>query len=400
VITVLIAVPNVVCLCFSRWRSLLLVSSMILSISTSVLGQTSTVSNFVTEVQIQEGGTSLKVQGLVRAEASDGTVLLEDTQGKYHLLAPSAIQQRQQTSAEFQRMSDEELKASLLKEVGDGFEVSETEHFLICTNSGAAYAEFCGKLLEKVYTEFFAWSENLKLSLTPPTQRLPILIFAAESEFQAHATKIHPETPFENTPGFYTVRDNQVLLWDLTRDRSLRFSAVRKKLSESPLQLATIVHEAVHQLAFNSGLQNRFADNPLWFSEGLALYFEQVSLRSPLLWSKPGLINSRHHSEFLRRSADERLPIPLPELLTSDRTFQTAESAPAAYAQSWAMMAWLVRQHPEQLAQYIQKLQALQPLQTVSADQRTQMFQESLGSPLEELPGDLITWARRQRSAR
>jgi hypothetical protein len=400
VIAVLIAVSEVACARCSGWRSLLLISSVTLSFSSPVLSQTAPVGNLVTEVQVLDGGTSRTIQGLLRAESSDGTILLEDALGKYHLLPPTQMQRRQQTSAVFQKLSDEDLMASLLAEVGDGFEVAETEHFLICTNSGAAYAEFCGKLLEKVYAEFFTWSENLQLSLTPPPRRLPILIFAAESEFQAHAVRIHPETPFENTPGFYTVRDNQVLLWDLTRDRSLRFSAIRKKLSESPLQLATIVHEAVHQLAFNSGLQSRFADNPLWFSEGLALYFEQVSLRSPLLWSKPGLINSRHHPEFLRRTADERVPIPLPELLTSDRTFQTVESAPAAYAQSWALMAWLVRQHPEQLAQYIRQLQALQPLQPVSADHRIQMFQESLGSPLEEIPRDLIAWARRQRSSR
>ena len=34
--------------------------------------------------------------------------------------------------------------------------------------------------------------------------------------------------------------------------------------------VATIIHEATHQLAYNSGMQRRYADNPMWVSEGLA----------------------------------------------------------------------------------------------------------------------------------
>ncbi len=37
----------------------------------------------------------------------------------------------------------------------------------------------------------------------------------------------------------------------------------------------TIVHEAVHQLAFNTGVHERLADNPQWIVEGLATMFEE-----------------------------------------------------------------------------------------------------------------------------
>jgi len=37
--------------------------------------------------------------------------------------------------------------------------------------------------------------------------------------------------------------------------------------------VSTIVHEATHQIAFNCGLHTRLSDCPVWFSEGIAMYF-------------------------------------------------------------------------------------------------------------------------------
>ncbi len=42
--------------------------------------------------------------------------------------------------------------------------------------------------------------------------------------------------------------------------------------------VSTIVHEATHQIAFNSGLHQRLSDCPKWFSEGIAMYFETPDL--------------------------------------------------------------------------------------------------------------------------
>ena len=44
--------------------------------------------------------------------------------------------------------------------------------------------------------------------------------------------------------------------------------------------MATIVHEATHQIAFNCGMQQRYADIPLWLCEGMAVYFEAPDLAS------------------------------------------------------------------------------------------------------------------------
>ncbi len=79
--------------------------------------------------------------------------------------------------------------------------------------------------------------------------------------------------------GYYNLQTNRVTMYDLTgvddlrqnRRRTSSASHVNQILSqpEAERTVATIVHEATHQLAYNSGLQTRFADNPFWVSEGL-----------------------------------------------------------------------------------------------------------------------------------
>jgi hypothetical protein len=112
------------------------------------------------------------------------------------------------------------------------------------------------------------------------------------------------------------------------------------------------------------------------------------------------MTNARHHPEFVRLAADGNLPIPLADLLTSDQTFQTAESARAAYAESWALMTFLVRQHPENMGAYMRRMQALRPLESVSGEQRITMFRESFQTTPEEVQKELIPWIRRQRIPR
>jgi hypothetical protein len=288
-----------------------------------------------------------------------------------------------------------------LSELGPEFSMTQTEHYLILATSSEDYAQFCGKILEKVHGEYLKFMEGIGVSVKSPPRRLPVLIFAAVPEFEAYAAKLHPEISFSDTPGFYTVRDNLVLLQDLTRDRSLRTTAaIRRSLADQPLQVATVIHEAVHQLAFNTGVQVRLADNPVWFAEGLSLCFEQPSLRTPLLWMRPNLVNARHHAEFLRISEDSALPIPLADLIRQDALFQQSGTATAAYAESWALVTWLVRERPEQLGKWIERLRQQKPLEPVTAAERSALFADVFGVPPGELETQITKDIRRLRPAK
>ncbi|MEZ6032406.1 MAG: DUF1570 domain-containing protein [Planctomycetaceae bacterium] len=236
------------------------------------------------------------------AEIPHSSVLLEEPNGRQHQLATTKITSRTELSQRFVLFTPEELAADLLQQVPAGFEIAETDHYVLCSNSSSEYVDFCGRLLESVFSQYFRFMSELRISVQQPAQKLPVVIFASAAEFQTFALQQHPEISFADTPGYFSVSDNQTLLLDLTGDRSIRSRAnIRRVLAGKPLQVATVVHEAVHQLSFNTGLQVRMADNPLWISEGLAMYFETPSVRSTWLWSRPGLVNpgiNLHLSNF------------------------------------------------------------------------------------------------------
>ena len=61
-------------------------------------------------------------------------------------------------------------------------------------------------------------------------------------------------------------------------DKRLTTAQINAMLSrpEGERTVATVVHEATHQMAFNCGLHTRYADIPVWVSEGIAMYFETL----------------------------------------------------------------------------------------------------------------------------
>lgn len=332
----------------------------------------------ITSLSLSEpAGT--QVEGHVVAPMPDGGVLLEHRSGRLQMINGPTIADRSETEFEFHRLTDDEMGSYLTSITGPEFHISQTDHYIICANTSEAYAEYVGRLLERVYEEYAEFTKQLNAPFTAPTKKLPIIILGSVSEFQEFATQQHPETTFEDTPGYYSIRENQVLLQDLTRDRSLKAPAIRKKLAEQPLQLATIVHEAIHQLAFNTGLQVRMADNPVWISEGLATFFEQVAVRSPQLWTKPGLVNARHHAEFTRTAKGDSLSIPLEDLLSGEQTFLDATTVATAYAESWALVYYLHKENPKGLGVYLNSLSRLQPIQRVSPEMRLAVFREAFG---------------------
>ncbi len=354
----------------------------------------------LTVISAETVAGTVEITGRVLVSGVEGW-LVEDRAGRLTQIPAAAVRRTEVSGSDWSPMEPAELSEVLKDSAGAGFEVTESAHFLICSDCSEDYNEFCGKLLDRVFDEYFELMNELQIEVKRPERPLPVLIFASAGRFQSYAEALHPEVSFADTPGFYTVRDNQILLHDFTRDTSLQGqAAIRGKLARQPLQVATMVHETVHQLAFNSGLQVRFADNPVWFSEGLALFFEQTSVRSSLLWTRPGLVNARHHPTFVTQTQSGQLPIGLQELTQDDSVFSAAETAASAYAESWALMNWLIRREQQSFREYVRGLQELRPLQRVSAQQRTQRLLDCLPDQGAGAEQELIRMISRLRVSR
>jgi len=335
------------------------------------------------------------------AEIPNSAVLLEERNGRLHQIPTRRLQSREDTQEPFVPFTSAELATDLLQQVPGGFEITETEHYVICSNSASEYVEFCGRLLEAVFDQYFGFMAEQKIEVTEPALRLPIVIFASSSEFQTFSARQHPEISFADTPGYYSVTDNQTLLLDLTGDRSIRSaSTIRRRLADKPLQVATVVHEAVHQLAFNSGLQVRMADNPLWLSEGLAMYFETTSSRSSLLWNRPGLVNPRHQPGFMKLLEAKQVSGAMNTLIESDSAFLKAAEMPAAYAKAWALTHYLVREKKAGMQKFLHNIMQRKPMVGLTAEERTQEFVAAFGKLPDEMEQELVSYTRRQRVSR
>ena len=122
--------------------------------------------------------------------------------------------------------------------------------------------------------------------------------------------------------------------------------------------VATVIHEATHQIAFNCGLQTRFADIPLWVSEGVAVYFEAPDFSNSKGWRTIGEVNRPRLGAF-RQYAGRRTNGSLRSLIADDKRFRDPRQAADAYAEAWALNYFLIRQKPKEYAAYLQELKDL-----------------------------------------
>ncbi len=353
------------------------------------------------QVSFRHEGKTLVVKGQVLVEDRQGGVLLLGRDGRLWTISAPAILRRQPTGEPFAPFSPQELGKRLLAELGPDFELHITRHYVICYNTGRGYAHWVGALFERLYLAFRTFWKRKGLRLQEPQFPLVAVVFADKSSFRRHARPALGDA-VENVLGYYNQRSNRMVMYDLTgagpqQRRFLTQSQIRALLSRPGAErtVATIIHEATHQIAFNTGLQRRFADIPVWVSEGLAMFFEVPDLKSKRGWRGLGKVNRVRLRGFLaylpHRPQDSLL-----QLLKSDQRFRDPQQVHHAYDEAWAWYYFLMRTRPKQLVQY-HKLLAQKPvLQWDTPQQRLEDFTSVFG-PLPPLEKEFFRFLKSQR---
>jgi hypothetical protein len=159
--------------------------------------------------------------------------------------------------------------------------------------------------------------------------------------------------------------------------------------------VATIVHEATHQIAFNCGLHTRLSDCPLWFCEGIAEYFETPDLTSAKGWRGIGAVNAPRLERFQQylsaRPADS-----LETLICNDRRFRNPRQNTDAYAEAWALTYFLIHKHPQDYIAYLALLSKKKPLGEDGAEKRLAEFRKIFGE-LKPLDAEFLRYMARLR---
>ena len=265
----------------------------------------------------KRGGKTLHLTGKAVVTASDGGIMLLASDGKLWNIPPAEIVEHRQNEDPFTSLTAEELKKQVLTELPTGFDAYSTAHYVIFYNTSRAYAQWCGALFERLYSAFTNFWTHRGFKLHDPQTPLIVVIYA---DRQTYAKQSADELGNNagRVIGFYSLQTNRVKTYDLTGVESLRqaggkradSAAINELLSrpEATTMVSTVIHEATHQIAFNCGLQQRFADIPLWLSEGLAMYFETPDLSFGKGWRTIGEVNrprlERFQQFMQRRPAD------------------------------------------------------------------------------------------------
>jgi hypothetical protein len=353
-------------------------------------------------VTLQQAGKTTEIAGRVEVEAEDGGVLLLGLDGVLWPIPKEELASRRKDSVPFQPLPREALTKKLLAELPAGFKLHQTKNYLICYNTSAPYAQWVGSLYERLYAGFFNYWSRRGMTLHEPQFPLVALVFDSRESYTQFSRAELGESA-RSIIGYYSLRSNRMIMYDLTGADELRgagpraptASLIKLLLSQPAAErlVATIVHEATHQLAFNSGLQVRFADVPFWVSEGVAIYFESPDLDSTKGWRTIGAVNRVNLVNF-RKGLANRPGDAFRTLLAEDKQFRDPATAADAYAQAWALNYFLLQTKAEAYAKYLQALAGQTPLVTVEPAERVTQFQAFFGEDLGALEAEFLRYMR------
>lgn len=337
-----------------------------------------------------------------------------------------------------------EAERQLRAELGTGFKLRRTDHFRIAYDTGEEFAEFHGGLFEAVYAAFHDFFAHSGFRISAPARRLEAVLFDTREEFRRYAVSRDPQ--LGESGGFYGSAENRIAFFDSFQDPQYRRLRERIGITEAQMRdtrsrlaqiesdtvtithadgrrrtvsharasrildrkerrvardrrelnsyfrdrnLTTTIHECVHQLAFNSGVQRIGADNPKWLGEGIATYFETVGYRDV---GPTGSRNPERTAAYRQAQASGSL-IPLAELLAGDHLFSTTTAAAAtAYGQAWALVSYLLAERPAAFFGYLRGVAVPGAGDPAPGTARVAAFRAAFGDDLAAVEGAVAAY--------
>lgn len=361
-----------------------------------------TVSRERIEVRTANGRRT--VDAAVLVEAVDGGLLVELADERYELLQPSAIAERRPLTAAPAEETPRELGTRILADLPAGFDVLVTRHYVVCFDTSRDYARWCAALFERLHEAFGNFWSKAGLEVFDPPRPLVVVIFADRRRYEAHASR-DLGAASDRVVGYYNLLTNRVTTFDLTGTDGVPRPAGRGspgtalEILTSPAAaglVATLVHEATHQMAFNCGMHRRLAPVPLWVSEGIATYFETPDLKNTRGWRGIGNVNRPRLDHFL---ATHR-PGDIAAIITSDDRFRAAEGPLDAYAAAWSLTRHLVETRKKEFTDYLRTQAAKPPLAEDSVAERRRDFEAAFGQSPEAIEQDVVKAMARLASQR
>jgi hypothetical protein len=294
-----------------------------------------------------------------------GSVALLNRNGELLTFSPSRAKNFERTASQFQAYSPGEMRAQLLHAFGRDFDVSGTGQYLVVHPKGQR--DLWAARFEELYRSFVHYFSMRGLPTHAPQFPLVAVVFYNKQDFYRYSAS-HGDPLPPGVLGYYSRETNRILMYDPDAGRG----------NDNWQQAAqTIIHEAAHQSAFNTGVHSRYTAPPVWLAEGLGTMFEAPGVWNSRLYPRQADRINRHRLDAFRRHAAARKPGWLSQMLAHDWAFR--RSPDQAYANAWATAFFLSETRPRQFAEYLRRTAQKPPLKSVSAPEREEDFRAVFG---------------------
>lgn len=330
------------------------------------------------------------ISGRVLVKAADGGLLIEAADGRYSTAPAEQLQQVTQLPDEFRMLKGEELQKHLAEQLAQlklpgEIQFATTEHYVFATNGNVVTAEWAAQTLEKLHRVFHQYWEQQGLKLIPSERPLIGFWFANQTDFAKYGTADGNPLAAKGN-GYYSMTTNRFALFDFPIKPGtppLRTVADAQRASVAhPTIAATLLHEGVHQIAYNSGLHQRYSDAPVWLTEGMAMFFESIDLNAKDEAKSVGRTNPSRLKQYRLMQRMPKDVLPLQSLIATNERFAKADEIPRSYPEAWALSYFLLKQQPAKYVDYLRVIQAKPLLQWDSPEERIADFRAVFGDPV------------------
>ena len=264
---------------------------------------------------------------------------------------------------EFVPQSLTSARSLLQAEMGGNFETATVGPYVLVAPRG--HVERWRERFRVLLAGYSRYFETRGWRLRTPDFPLCVIILPSKADFDRYCQQQLGKS-MANLMGYYFPKTNRCVLFEVGGGTATTDWSETER---------TIVHEAVHQLAYNTGIHERLADNPQWVVEGLATMFEEPAVFDSRAASKSvaGRVNQQQLVTLRRVLADPAaLESQLQSLVTSNDMFK--RDAQMAYALSWGLTFYLAERMSGQYGNYTQRMARLGKLRAYGAADRARDF--------------------------
>lgn len=329
------------------------------------------------------------------------------------------------------------LKAEFKRRFSRDFKTRNSRHFVLCYDTTDAFAAQRGGSLEKSYDAFMAYFTMNKLRPSFLDHRLVVILFQNRADYLTYA-KDTEGASLEWAAGYYSQRTNRSAFYDDSTspeavDLAKNLGKYRARLQDLNVQIADAnahnnralanqlaaernyladalgridnkvgnvlgmlnttktAHEAAHQLAFNTGIQKRLVDYPLWFSEGLACCFEVEDRNNR---RGPTVLNWGRIDSIRELMAADKL-VPLDKFIFDPRPDAMNEGTlTVVYSEGWALFHFLYRTNRLGMEKYLAAYNNEKALTQLPPTEQRKLFTEAFGPDLQALDNQFKAYLR------